>query len=222
MKVRTVTINGKYFDSIQKAIDENDPDRDRKSYYLFGMSGLNSRATSCYNFCYQARDDADKKLRNILDTKFDYRTITYRQFAKSMGIDYDKLDLPADADVVYDNARRRYPNAKESELKHTVMSEFSSAFAQYFVTQGEDAEAEEMTEEQKRLYRLGQTAGQRAENLSEEGIEEWIANEGEQIGEDLRTAAVLPWLLSLLSVPYHPKTAKPPVSRRFCCDSFCI
>ena len=188
MKARTVTLNGKYFDSIQKAIDENDPNREKKSSYLFGMSGLNNRATSCYNFCYEARDDADRKVRKVLETKFDYKTVTYRQFAESMGIDYDKLDLPEGIDRVYDNARTRFPNAPESELKSTVMNDLSSAFAQYFVTQGESAETEAMTEEQKRLYQLGQVAGQRADALNEEGIEEWIADEGQQIGENLQMA----------------------------------
>ena len=189
MKIRTVTISGKYFDQIQKAIDEKDPYRDQKSYYLFSRSGLSGRASTCYDFCDIARTDADIAVRKVLEKKFDYKTVTYRQFAESMGIDYDKMDIPEGDDNIYKNILSHHTmEVKESDLRFEVYNTLSTAFANYFVLQGEDAETEKMTEEQKRLFRQGQTAGQRAENVSDEGIEQWIASEGEQLGDELLLA----------------------------------
>ena len=99
MKARTVAITGKYVDSVEKALGENTPNLDKKATYLYRAGGLGARADSCNSFCYQCEDDAQRRLGRVLEEKYDYKTVTVRQFAQDMGINIDELGLPeGDAD----------------------------------------------------------------------------------------------------------------------------
>ena len=190
MKARTVAITGKYVDSVEKALGENTPNLDKKATYLYRAGGLGARADSCNSFCYQCEDDAQRRLGRVLEEKYDYKTVTVRQFAQDMGINIDELGLPeGDADkTVYDIRRPQFKTADEETMKSEVFQYLHNTFGNYFVTKGDEAEVEKMTEEQKRLHRKGLRVGQRAEEENLDDIEEWIQNEGEEMGNNLLEA----------------------------------
>lgn len=191
MKARTVAITGKYVESVEKALGENTPNLDKKATYLYRAGGLGARADSCCsNFCYQCQDDAQMRLGRVLEQKYDYRTVTMRQFAQDMGMDLEELGVSAeDADkTVYDMQRPQHELSNEDDMKSTVFQFLYNSFGNYFVTKGDRDEVEKMTEEQKRLHRKGLRVGQRAEEENLDDIEEWIQNEGEEMGNNLLEA----------------------------------
>ncbi|MBP5312582.1 MAG: hypothetical protein J6112_07110 [Clostridia bacterium] len=193
MKAKTAVISGRHYESIEKALDENTPNRDEKAFYLYRSSGLTARSNACNDFCLDCQEDAERSLGEALEKKYDYKTVTMRQFAQDMGIDIEKLNLPEGAadKTVYDLRRPDFPKADENTMKEQVFQMLQANFGEYFVRQGVDAAVEKMTEGQKNLYRKALEVGGRGENADLSKIEEWIQDEGEALAADLRTASAI-------------------------------
>ena len=190
MKARTTAISGKHYESIEKALDENTPDRKLKAFYLYRASALTARSDSCALFCDNIQSVAEGPLGSVFKSKYDYKTVTMRQFAQDMGLDLNKLKLsPGDADkTVYELRRPQFPNADEKGMEEAVLRTLETNFSTYFLKQGENAEVEKMTEEQKGLYRKALDLNEKGEEANLGKIEDWIKAEGEQLGDNLREA----------------------------------
>ena len=90
MHTRSVVITGKTYDTIAKALGEETPNLDEKTYYLYAKNELGIKASGCFDFTTDVEAALKNSLRDYIEENFDYKTITFREFAERMGLDYEK------------------------------------------------------------------------------------------------------------------------------------
>lgn len=193
MKARAGVIGGKYYDVIEKAIGDNDPHRDLKTSYLYNHSGFHNKPLVIMDYTAETGNKVESShLNGFLGRKYDdYKNVTFQQFAADMGIDYNKMNKgqPADLDNVYAYCKRIHPTHNELQLKNDVYSTLAMAFSLHYTDEGMAAERESFTDEQRRLFRQGQKAFSKPEEMDLSQINDWANREGEQTGTDLHAAA---------------------------------
>ncbi len=193
LETRTLVLGGRCYDRILQALGPDTPQAEDKAYYLYNSGEFQSTMNTGKVLRSNVESDLHAGLQEYLDREFDYKTVTFRQFAQRLGINYEDLKQlpPEDQDRPYLNHKRLRPDWDETQLKNYTLNELAVTFTKYFISKGQDAELGRLTEEQRRLYRQGLNAGQRMETFQADQIQPWIDSQGEQLGEQLRQAACL-------------------------------
>ena len=193
MNTRITILNGKQYDMIRQALGEGTPNLEDKAYSLFYQGGFTNFG-SAFNVQFAAVNSELKNgLEELLDRTFDYKTVTLRQVADFMGIDYNRLTQlpPQDGDRLYSRAKRLSPNFTEGQLKNDTLQSLSTMIATYYTTQGVELETARLTEEQRRLLEAGQYAGRLFDTVNLNEIQDWIATEGNAIGAKLNDTVLI-------------------------------
>ena len=193
IKARTVVLSGKYLDTIEKALGENEENREEKAGYLYRVSNLNERAEAAWELGYNSQLKAETELGNkLLPKLFDYKTVTTRQFCQTMGIDLSKMvATEEELDTPLYELKKGTGKKSEKEIKKDVFTSLQNTFSSYCIIQGESEEEEKLTQEQKALYQKGKFISKKAEYVKTDSIQDWINEEGKKIGKDLLMATVI-------------------------------